>query len=161
MEAQDISNTNTAKAVINAIQYITIATVDSSGQPWNAPVYCAFDENYNFYWASSQESQHSENISANNKIFLVIYDSTSPEGRTENGVYMLAKAYQIDDPVEINKAIKYMYERKSKQPKKVEDFMGDAPRRVYKAIPKKVWLNVFLENKGRLVDQRVEVKLAP
>jgi mRNA-degrading endonuclease RelE of RelBE toxin-antitoxin system len=26
------------------------------GKPWNSPVYCAFDKNYNFFWASWKEN---------------------------------------------------------------------------------------------------------
>lgn len=65
-----------AKEIIKEILYITIATTSREGQPWNSPVYSAFDESYNFYWASDQNGQHSKNIAENNKIFIVIYDST-------------------------------------------------------------------------------------
>jgi hypothetical protein len=50
---------------IQEIQYITIATIrthnDSQpmSQPWNSPVYSAFDHDYNFYWVSDRHSQHS------------------------------------------------------------------------------------------------------
>ncbi len=47
--------------------------------PWNSPVYSAFDKDYNFYWASWKENQHSKNIKENEKVFVVIYDSTVPE----------------------------------------------------------------------------------
>lgn len=161
MDAQDIVNQKTAKDIIESIKYITIATVDGTGQPWNAPVFTAFDESYNFYWVSSPDSQHSKNIKENNKIFLVIYDSTSPEGRTENGVYLLTKAYEVEDREEIERAIKLYYGRKNKEPRKAEEFMGNPPRKIYKAVPEKVWLNVFNDVNGTLVDHRVEVTLTP
>jgi general stress protein 26 len=67
-----------AKEIISKILYITIATVTPEGKPWNSPVYSAFDEDYNFYWNSWKENQHSKNIERNNDIFIVIYDSTLP-----------------------------------------------------------------------------------
>jgi Pyridoxamine 5'-phosphate oxidase len=67
--------------------YITIATADSNGQPWNTPLYAAYDEHYNFYWASWTESVHSRNIRQNPAVFLVVYDSTVPEG-TGEGIYI-------------------------------------------------------------------------
>jgi uncharacterized protein YhbP (UPF0306 family) len=57
-----------AKEIIELILYITIATVSKDGTPWNSPVYSAFDEDYNFYWASDQNGQHSKNIAENDKV---------------------------------------------------------------------------------------------
>src|SRR5690348_8698929 len=93
-----------AKQIIEKILYITLATVDNDGQPWNSPVYSAYDSEYNFYWASDRNGQHSRNIAENNKVFVVIYDSTVPEG-TGEGVYIQAKAYMLIDKNEIQKAL--------------------------------------------------------
>lgn len=84
-----------AKDVLQKIHYITIATSDKNGQPWNSPVSSRFDKKYNFFWASWTENQHSKNIKENPKVFVVVYDSTVPEG-TGFGVYMKGKAHQLD-----------------------------------------------------------------
>lgn len=149
-----------AKEIINKILYLTIATVDKEGQPWNTPVYTAFDEDYNFYWASDQNGQHSKNIAQNSKVFLVIYDSTAPEG-TGEGVYIQAKASILTSEDELQKALRYLYKRKNQQPGKGEakEFLGDYPRRIYKAVPEKVWLNGDGEVNGNYIDIRIEVKL--
>lgn len=150
-----------AKEIIQKILYITIATVNNTGQPWNSPVYSAFDEDYNFYWASDVKNQHSENIAQNNKIFLVIFDSTAKEG-TGEGVYILAKAHQLTAEDEIRKALSYLDGRvgKTKDPvTRVFEFMGDMPRRVYKAVPEKVWMNADGEVNGHYVDKRIEIDL--
>ncbi|MBI2028282.1 MAG: pyridoxamine 5'-phosphate oxidase family protein [Candidatus Levybacteria bacterium] len=76
-----------AREIIAKILYITIATSTKDGIPWNSPVYSAFDESYNFYWISWLENQHSKNIKDNNQVFIVIYDSTVPEGMGK-GVYI-------------------------------------------------------------------------
>ncbi|OGY97831.1 MAG: hypothetical protein A2855_03050 [Candidatus Liptonbacteria bacterium RIFCSPHIGHO2_01_FULL_57_28] len=147
-----------AKEIIEKIWYITVATTNSDGQPWNTPVYSAYDENYFFYWASWKENTHSQNIVKNPKVFLVIYDSTAPEG-TGEGVYIQAKASEVQDEKEIEHAMKYLYGRKSKQPRKVEEFLGDYPRRIYKAVPDKAWINTSGDVDGNFVDKRVEISL--
>src|SRR5258708_6609504 len=150
-----------AKKIIEKILYITIATASNDGMPWNSPVYSAFDEDYNFYWASDQNGQHSKNIAENNKIFIVIYDSTVPEGMGE-GVYMQAKVYMITDPKEIKDALRYLDGRVNKKKKsqtRISEFQGTNPRRVYKAIPEKMWMNKDGEINGMFIDTRVEVNL--
>lgn len=147
-----------ARIVINDILYLTIATTDKNNQPWNSPVYSAFDKNYNFYWASWKENQHSKNITENGKVFVVIYDSTVPES-TGFGVYMRGKAHQLEktDAIEIIKALKLLYSRKSKKPRKLEEFLGILPRRIYKFVPEQVWVNSEGDIKGNFVDTRIEI----
>ena len=152
--------TTKAKKVINEILYVTVATCDKNSQPWNSPVYSAFDKNYNFYWASCRENQHSKNIKENKNVFVVIYDSTAPEG-TGFGVYMRGKARQLEakDVVEIVKSLKLLYSRKSKKPRKPEAFLGLLPRRIYKFTPKQVWVNSQGDENGNFVDSRIDITL--
>ena len=148
-----------AKQIIEKILYITLATISKDGQPWNSPVYCAFDENYNFYWISWRENQHSKNIRDNNRVFIVIYDSTVSEGQGQ-GVYIQAKAYELNDEKNINNALKYLDGRIGKQDRhKTSQFQGNMPRRIYKAVPEKAWVNVDSRINGEFVDKRVEIKL--
>src|SRR3989344_3336518 len=150
--------TSKAKKVINDILYITIATSDKNNSPWNSPVYSAFDKNYNFYWASWKENQHSKNIKENEKVFVVIYDSTVTEG-TGFGVYMRGRARQLEtkDAVEIVKSLKLLYSRKSKKPRKPEEFLGLLPRRIYKFVPEQIWVNSGGDVKGNFVDSRIDI----
>ena len=147
-----------AKKVIHDILYITLATSDKNNQPWNSPVYSAFDKNYNFYWASWRENKHSQNIQENEKVFVVIYDSTVPEG-TGFGVYMKGKAHQLEkkDILEIVKALKLLYSRKSKKPRKPEEFLGLLPRRIYRFVPEQIWVNSEGDVKGNFVDSRIDI----
>ncbi len=147
-----------AKKVINDILYITIATSDKNNQPWNSPLYSAFDKNYNFYWASWKENQHSKNIKENEKVFVVIYDSTVPEG-TGFGVYMRGKACQLEkkDILEIVKSLKLLYSRKNKNPRKPEEFLALLPRRIYKFVPEKIWVNSESDVKSNFVDSRIDI----
>lgn len=147
-----------AKAIIEKVIYINIATVTPDGRPWNTPVVAAYDEDYNFYWASWAENEHSKNIRNNPNVFLTIYDSTVPEG-TGEGVYIEAKAVELTDRDEIARAVATYYARKNRPPRQPEEFMGDYPRRVYKAVPRQSWVNVDGDINGNYVDQRVEIEL--
>lgn len=147
-----------AKRIISKILYITIATVDKDGIPWNSPVYSAFDENYNFFWASDKNGQHSRNIAENENVFIVIYDSTVPEG-TGEGVYIKAKAYKLEDEKEIKHALECLDVRVGKEPHDPKGFIEEMPRRVYKAVPEKFWVNDDGDINGNYIDIRIGVKL--
>jgi uncharacterized protein YhbP (UPF0306 family) len=83
-----------AAEIIKKIPYITLATSSKDNQPWNSPLWSAFDKDLNFYWASDYKSVHSTNIRNNSKVFCVIYDSTMAEG-TGEGVYFSGNVYEI------------------------------------------------------------------
>ncbi len=147
-----------AKEIISKILYITLATVSKEGKPWNTPLYYAFDSEYNFYWLSDQNGQHSQNIKENSQVALVIYDSTVSEGQGR-GVYVQGKAFELTDEDEIEKALKYLYGRKNKQPRQFIEFLGDYPRRVYKVVPEKFWVNGSEIINGNFIDTKTEVDL--
>ena len=148
-----------AKKIIDKILYITIATVNKNGEPWNSPVYSAFDENYNFYWASDQNGKHSKNISENENVFIVIYDSTAPEG-TGEGVYIKAKTTVLTDNKEILHGLEVLDKRVGKTKERNEnEFLDEYPRRVYKATPEKVWVNDEGDVNGNYIDIRIEINL--
>jgi len=145
-----------AKEILSKIQYATIATVTPEGKPWNSPVAHEIDENNIIYWFSDKENQHSKNVRENPFAFIVIYDSTAPEG-TGEGVYIEADVEELADADEINNI------RNAKKGKVVDDaneFLGDAVRRCYKATPKRMWMNDAEEKDGKFIrDYRVEVNL--
>lgn len=150
-----------AAEIIKEIKYITIASVSADGQPWNTPVYSAFDKELNFYWFSDKNSQHSQNVRGNNKILLVIYNSTVPEG-TGEGVYVKAVVSELNDPAEILAAKAVLDERVGKEKERnADNYMGDAVLRGYKATPVQAWMNDDDEDEnGNYVrDIRVEVPL--
>lgn len=158
------SHSKKAAEIINRILYITIATASKDGQPWNSPVYSAFDKDLNFYWSSDKDSQHSKNIRENKNVFLAIYDSTVPEG-TGEGVYIKAEAYELGEKDEVIVARRITQTRKGQESelneKEHEKFTGDAVRRIYKAVPKRIWINEDErdENAKFIRDTRVEVSL--
>ena len=147
-----------AKEIIAKIPYITIATVAEDGKPWNAPVFAAYDTNYNFYWGTYRNSQKSKNIQTNKNIFLVVYDSTAPAGKGE-GVYVQATASELEDAEEITKIHKLLWDRHVVPYWKLEQVQGAGPIRLYKAVPKKIWMNGEGREDGDYIDTRVEINL--
>lgn len=147
-----------AKEIIEEIFYFNIATVNNDSQPWNSMVYGAYDDAYNFYWGSHKESQHSNNIRANNKVFVTIYDSTTPAGEGE-GVYILAEAKEVAELEEIKKAHRLIQDRRPIPYWRLNQMYGATPVRIYKAVPKKVWMNVEGEKNGHYIDMRQEISL--
>lgn len=147
-----------AREIVSTIIYATIATTSEDGKPWNSPVRHVMDDELNIYWFSDKESQHSRNVRANGEVFIVIYDSTVLEGEGA-GVYIEATATELDDPEEVRKARAIKNGPDHDAP---DDFIGDAVRRVYKAVPKRMWMNeVEMDGKRFVRDLRVEVDLLP
>lgn len=147
-----------AKEIIAEREYITIATADADGQPWNTPAYSAFDADYNFYWGSHTGAQHSQNIAANDKVFLVIYDSTVVAGEGE-GVYVKAIATKIVNDAEKDRAHKLIQDRRPSFYWRRDEFDGETPLALYKAMPQEIWMNGGDKKDGHYIDTRDEVSL--
>lgn len=146
-----------AAAILRSTRYATIATASRDGKPWNSPVAHEFDDQLNVYWFSDKQNQHSQNVRENADVFIVIYDSSAPETDAE-GVYIEAVAVELTDPDEVLRV------RKMKANEDWEgnpdDCTGDAIRRVYKAVPHRVWMNDAELSDGAYVrDYRVEIPL--
>lgn len=120
-------------------------------------MYCACDKSFNIYWGSHVGSQHSQNIRANGKVFIVIYDSTIPPGKGE-GVYIQAACVELNDPAEIAAAHKLIQDRRPIPYWKLEEVQGDAPVRLFKATPQKIWMNGDGEKNGQYIDVRTEAE---
>jgi hypothetical protein len=145
-----------ASAITHSICYATLSTVDAAGNPWNTPVSAVYDDNFNVYWFSDRESQHSRNVRGNGKVYIVIYNSTWPEGTGGQGLYLQSEACEVRDLKEIRKACRL----KDPDRDKPERFMGDNIRRVYKASPIRMWINEIEMDGSRFIrDYRVEVAL--
>lgn len=145
-----------AKEILGKIKYATVATVTSDGKPWNTPVAHEIDADNNIYWFSDKENEHSKNVRKSPYAFIVIYDSTAPEG-TGEGVYIEADVIEMNDADEINQIRNVKKERVVDDP---TEFLGDAVRRCYKATPRRMWINDVEEKDGKFIrDCRVEVYL--
>lgn len=143
-----------ARSILDGIYYATLATVDAKGNPWNAPVYCAYDEDYNVYWGSHIESQHSQNIRANGKLFITVYNSTVKPGDGE-GVYIQAHVSELIDPQEIAFGHKLLQDRRPNWYWRLEEVQPDRPVHLFKATPDQIWMNGEGQKDGQYIDVRV------
>lgn len=149
------------KEIIDTTLYGNIATVSSDSKPWNTPVYLVHDNAYCFYWSSWVDAEHSKNIRDNTNIFITIYDSTRVRGNNhQRGVYVQAVAIELQDLDEILEALKYFKGIGNKE-LDAADFQKDKVKRLYRAIPKKIWLNDLAESQvtKETIKMRVEVPL--
>jgi nitroimidazol reductase NimA-like FMN-containing flavoprotein (pyridoxamine 5'-phosphate oxidase superfamily) len=147
-------NEERARAILAQIEYVTLATSSPDGHPWNAPVWAAFDEAYHFFWVSAKYARHSQNIRANNRIAMVVYDSTVPPREGKKGVYIEARAYELTDEQACSHALACLQSRGWEHPPSVDMVVGATLRGVYKAVPEKIWISTEDSNG---LDGRVEV----
>ena len=151
-----------AKKIIKENIYLTIATSTIDGKPWISPLFFAYDENYNLYWISNKDSLHSQLIRKNHRVAIVIFDSSAPEGKG-NGVYFDAKAKELQEEFELNKAIEILNNRTKIEEfkiKSIDGIRGQGVWRIYRAIPFKIYK--LTEGKfinDQYVDERVEITL--
>jgi hypothetical protein len=94
MAEQDLAAV--ARTIIDANQYMTLATADALGQPWASPVFYATADYAEFYWISAPQATHSRNLAQRPQVGIVIFDSRAPEG-TGQAVYLSAAAEQVHD----------------------------------------------------------------
>lgn len=85
-----------ARTIIDANEYLTLATADRNGEPWATPVWFAHDDYQRFAWVSRPGTRHSRNIDARPRIGLVIFDSNAPIG-TGQGVYAEGEAGPVEN----------------------------------------------------------------
>lgn len=149
------------KNIVENIIYITIATSTKNGQPWNTPVYAVHNKNYEFFWISWVNAQHSVNIRENGNVFIVIFDPTRKLGENHKQcLYIKAKAHELQSEDDVENAITCFKENSKKLNKK--DFTGEKSiKRIYKAIPEKMWLNSTSESQltTKTTNMRIEVPL--
>ena len=85
-----------ARRVIDGNHYMTLATIEPTGEPRLSPVYYTAARYRDFYWVSSPDAQHSRNVDERPEIKIVIFDSSVPVGAGE-AVYLSATARRVPD----------------------------------------------------------------
>lgn len=147
-----------AAGILHATIYAVVATSSTSGEPWNSPLFVVFDDALYFYWASARASRHSNNIHENPRIFLVFYDSHA-KWSAGQAVFVQATASEVDDPAEIAAACQLRKARVAAARHTADEFSGGRPRRIYRAVPQKMWINRASEIDGQFVDERVALDI--
>jgi nitroimidazol reductase NimA-like FMN-containing flavoprotein (pyridoxamine 5'-phosphate oxidase superfamily) len=90
-----MSHADTARAIVDANQFMTLATADGEGRPWASPVWYAHRAYTDFVWVSKPGARHSRNLAARPEAGIVIFDSTLVPGQVE-AVYVEAIARELD-----------------------------------------------------------------
>lgn len=132
--------TRHAEALLAGNAYVTIGTVDPNGDPWTTPVYFAADGLRDYYWVSSQASQHSLNLAAHPRVSLAVFDSTVPayHGRC---VYAAGEATELSgEDLERGLAVYPGPASRGGSALTRDDVTGAAPWRLYRARASAVWV---------------------
>jgi hypothetical protein len=146
-----------AQRTLQRVATVALATASATGQPWNSPVYAAFDGRA-FYWCSLVDAIHSLNIAENSAVFLAIFDSTGTD-QSGRGVYARATARELTDPFDIERGLRTLGARKGEPAKPVDDHVAPQPRRVYVAVPDTMWTNRLHHEDGYYFDERVPLDI--
>ncbi len=145
-----------ARSIVEKIHFAFVATATAEGAPWNSPVFFAISPAGTWYWASARASVHSQNIERSSEAFLVVCDSTAPEGGGK-AVYARANVRVVDARDELAAAIELLYRRAGRSMDEVERFWGTAPRRIYAASPLELWISDVETRDGVRIDVRREL----
>jgi pyridoxine/pyridoxamine 5'-phosphate oxidase len=143
-----------ARAIIDEIAFMTLATVDAEGAAWASPVWFAHADYSEFLWVSRPETRHSQNIAATPRIAIVIFDSRTPID-TGRGVYIEAEAAEATDEAEIERMIAIFSERSLAQGGSgwtADEVRPPAELRPYRATVTRAFLGIN--------DRRTEVRLS-
>lgn len=92
--------------MIDANQYLTLATSDASGRPWATTVwYTAWERSrtaerlaVEFIWLSRPDAQHSRNLLQRPEVGISIFDSSQPAG-TGDGLQFAARAQVVPSEI--------------------------------------------------------------
>lgn len=146
------------RSILESNLYCTIATVCDDGTPWNTPVFFGYDDDFNIYWRSSFEAQHSRNATAQSRVAITVFDSTAPWGESK-GLYILGNTTVLENESEIAQGLVLIDAR---TPKRLApaDFMPPNPRRIYTCTPTRIWTNVSTMQNGQFADARQELEWA-
>jgi hypothetical protein len=98
------TNDDVARVVVDSGVYVVLATADAQGVPWASPVWFAVEEPSTLFWVSYSGARHSQNIAAQPRIAMVVFDSTV-RPLTGQAVYMTAYAEQVTRPEEVAHAV--------------------------------------------------------
>jgi nitroimidazol reductase NimA-like FMN-containing flavoprotein (pyridoxamine 5'-phosphate oxidase superfamily) len=148
-------NDATAREIVDANLYMTLATADASGRPWASPVWYTALDYRSFYWVSSPEAQHSRNVLERSEVSIVIFDSRVAEGEGQ-AVYLSATAEELTG-IELERGIELFSEAsrsRGMEAWSVEDVTPPAAHRLYRATATG---HSILDKSVRGVDRRTPV----
>lgn len=130
-----------ARKIVDSNACMTLGTADETGRPWVSPVWYASARYQEFYWVSSPEATHLQNLAARPELSIVIFDSRVPVGEGQ-AVYMSAVARAVVGD-ELERGID-IFSRASvaggDREWNLEDVVPPARLRMYVAIVEQQWV---------------------
>lgn len=132
----------TVSDIIEASQYLVLATADAAGRPWSSPVYFAHIGFAEFFWVSSPDVTHSRNIAVRSEVGIAVFDSHAAIG-TGQGAYMSATAKLLEDDAETARGIEAFSRRSVTHGGRewtTEDVRRGTGMRLYRAIADSHWI---------------------
>jgi hypothetical protein len=85
------------EAIVRASSYMTLATADPQGRPWASPVWFASTDCRQFFWVSSPQARHSQNLAARPELAISIFDSRQAP-YSGQGIYVSAIGESLPEP---------------------------------------------------------------
>lgn len=145
---------DTARRIIEANHYLTLATADRDGHPWASPVCFTPDGGIDFYWVSRPASRHSRNLTERPEVAIVVFNSQVPLFEGE-AVYLTAHA-ELVGAAELERCVEVYNSRYPDIPP--FDPEGSQPLRLYRA--RALEASVLLNDDGPDVRVPVAVPLS-
>jgi nitroimidazol reductase NimA-like FMN-containing flavoprotein (pyridoxamine 5'-phosphate oxidase superfamily) len=132
----------TVTDIIEASQYLVLATADAAGRPWSSPVYFAHIGFAEFFWVSSPDVTHSRNIAVRSEVGIAVFDSHAAIS-TGQGAYMSANAKLLEGDAETARGIEAFSRRSVSHGGRewtTEDVRPGTGMRLYRAIADSHWI---------------------
>lgn len=121
--------------IVEASQYMTLATADADGLPWASPVWYAANRGDEFVWVSDPAARHSRNLAVRPQLAIAIFDSHQVPG-TGRGVYIAAHGEPVADE-QLDRAIKIFSDKSvagGGEPWTRSDMLPPSRLRLYRAV---------------------------
>ncbi len=120
--------------------HMTIATC-STGQPWAAVVFFAFDDDLNLYFLSDRNTRHARELSRSSKVAVTINKEWT-EPAPVRGLQIEGEAQQVK-PMQIPSAFAVYLKRFPGTKDFIssdKEFLKKAfTTRIYQVVPKRIW----------------------
>lgn len=150
-----------AHRVLDENRYLVLGTSESDGRPRVSPVFFTHDGYRDLYWVSSPTSTHSGNVAADDRVALVVFDSSRPPGESE-AVYLTASAAEVpESELEHACAVAFAGVGGGARPFAPAELSGEADLRLYRASVRTAQVHVRGSHPawGSGIDRRVTVHL--
>jgi nitroimidazol reductase NimA-like FMN-containing flavoprotein (pyridoxamine 5'-phosphate oxidase superfamily) len=85
-----------AREVLDGIRYMVLGTVDPDGRPRTSPVYFTPHRYQDLYWVSHPDTHHTRNLERDDRLAVVVFDSTVPPIETR-AVYAEGRAREVPE----------------------------------------------------------------